>query len=197
MPRASRILKVFTPSFADDADTNAQNLTVKEVVARLDPARFHVTMFCERTPDARIAARPNTALWAWRRRGNTLRTAIRMMGDVPDIYFFPREGPLDQAFFFLRCKLRWHTAVATYIVSGGVSRGPAPPGHLRNLREASAVYGNNRHLTQIVTDRLGFPAGTIYDGVDRRYYYPAELRHREAERVTVLCAGSFRSYKRV
>lgn len=197
MPRASRILKVFTPSFADDADTNAQNLTVKQVVARLDPTRFRVTMFCEGTPDARIATRENTVLWRWHRRGNALLTVIRMIGDVPDVYFFPREGPLDRNFFFLRRKLGWHTAVITYVVSGGVTRVPTPPGQLRNLREASAVYGNNRYLTQFVNERLGFTGGTIYDGIDRRYYYPPESRGGEAERVTVLCAGSFRSYKRM
>jgi glycosyltransferase involved in cell wall biosynthesis len=198
MPRPSRLLKVFTPSFADDADTNAQNLTAKEVVARLDPARFRVTMFYEQAPDPRIAARPNTVLLRWRKRGNTLRTLLRMMADVPDIYFFPRAGPLDEKFFALRRRLRWDTSVVTYIVSGVVSQGPVPSEYLRNLREASAVYGNNRYLTQIVTDKLGFPGETIYDGVDRRYYYPAESLVREPGRaVSVLCAGSFRRYKRM
>jgi len=198
MPRASRLLKIFTPSFADDADTNAQNLTVKEVVARLDPVRFHVTMFCEQVPDPRIAARPNTVLWAWRKRGNALRTLFRMMADVPDIYFFPREGPLDEKFFALRRRLRWHTAVVTCAVSGAVSRVPTPPGQLRNLRQASAVYGNSRYITQVLTDRLGFPAGVIHDGVDRRYYFPPQSRELEPRKgVTVLCAGSFRPYKRM
>jgi glycosyltransferase involved in cell wall biosynthesis len=198
MPRASRLLKIFTPSFADDADTNAQNLTVKEVVARLDPVRFHVTMFCERAPDPRIAARPNTVLRTWSKRGNTLRTLFGMMADVPDIYFFPREGPLDEKFFALRRRLRWHTDVVTYIVSGAVSWVPTPPGQLRNLRQASAVYGNSRYLTQVLTDRLGFPAGMIHDGVDRRYYFPPESRDFGAAKgVTVLCAGSFRPYKRM
>ena len=168
MPRHSRLIKVFTPSFADDADTNAQNLTVKEVVARLDP-RFHVTMFCGQTPDPRIAARQNTVLLPWRKRGNVLRTLLHMMTGVPDIYFFPRAGPLDERFFDLRRMLRWHTAVVTYVVSGAMSHDPVPAEYLRNLREANVVYANNRYLTQIVTDKLGFPAETIHDGIDRRY----------------------------
>ena len=198
MPRASRLIRIFTPSFADEADTNAQNLTVKEVVARLDPARFHVTMFCEQAPDPRIAARPNTALWSWRKRSNTFRSLLRMMGSVPDIYFFPREGPLDENFFALKRALRWHSAVVTYIVSGGLDRVAPRPGQLRNLQQASAVYGNSRYLTQLLSDKLGFRADTIYDGVDRRYYYPAEARDGEKGRVVVvLCAGSFRAYKRM
>jgi glycosyltransferase involved in cell wall biosynthesis len=198
MPRASRLIKVFTPSFADEAGTNAQNLTAKEVVARLDPQRFHVTLFCDQQPDRRIAARPNTNLWQWRKSGNTLRSLLRMLTDVPDIYFFPREGPLEEKFFQLRRWLHWHTAVVTYIVSGGLDRLPPRPGQLRNLREASDVYGNCQYITHLLTDKLGFRAGTIHDGVDRRYYFPGEPRIGSVRNsLTVLYAGSFRPYKRV
>ena len=36
------MIKVFTPSFADQGNTDAQNLEVKEGVARMDPSRFRV-----------------------------------------------------------------------------------------------------------------------------------------------------------
>jgi hypothetical protein len=36
------MIKLFTPSFADQSNTNAQNLAVKEGVARMDPSRFRV-----------------------------------------------------------------------------------------------------------------------------------------------------------
>jgi D-inositol-3-phosphate glycosyltransferase len=69
---------------------------------------------------------------------------------------------------------------------------------LRNLQQASAVYGNCRYLTGLATQKLGRPVGTIYDGVDRRYYFPPESRdHEPQKQVTVLFAGSFRAYKRV
>src|SRR3974390_447152 len=195
MPLASRPIKVFTPSFADEADTNAQNLTVKEVVVRLDPARFHVTMLVEREPDPRIAVRPNTALWRWSGRGNTPRMLVRLLKDVPDVYFFPREGPLDEGFLQIRRWLRLRTAVVTYIVSGGLERGPRT-GQLLNLRAATGVYGNSQYITGLLTGKLGFAAETIYDGVDRRYYFPSESP-RTPQNLTVLYAGSFRPYKRV
>jgi glycosyltransferase involved in cell wall biosynthesis len=198
MPPTPWPIKVFTPSFADGANTNAQNLTVKEVVARLDASRFQVTMFCGGEPDARIAHRANTVLVPWRKRANTIRALLGMMVNVPDVYFFPRDGPLDEKFFVLRRRLHWHTAVVTYIVSGAMSHDPAPAVHLRNLREANAVYGNSRYLTRVLTEKLGFPAATIYDGIDRRYYYPSASRDNDGERaLTVLCAGSFRHYKRM
>jgi glycosyltransferase involved in cell wall biosynthesis len=198
MPRVSRLIKVFTPSFADEADTNAQNLTVKEVVARLDPQRFRVTMFCEGPPDPRIVSRPNTVLWRWRKRGNTVLTLLRMLFDLPDIYFFPREGPLDERFFELLRRLDWHTGVVTYIVSGGLDRVAPRPGQLRNLQQASAIFGNCRYLTALLNDKLGFHAETIYDGVDRRYYFPPEERpNPPGKSLKVLYAGSFRPYKRI
>ena len=51
----SRPIKIFTPSCADESDSNAQNLTVKELVARLPPDRFHVTMILQGGPDPRLA----------------------------------------------------------------------------------------------------------------------------------------------
>ncbi len=67
------MITIFTPSFADESDTNAQNLSVKEIVARLDPDRAAVTMLCERAVDPRIASRPNTTFLRWREHGNTRR----------------------------------------------------------------------------------------------------------------------------
>src|SRR5215471_11713992 len=87
------MITIFTPSFADASDTNAQNLSVKEIVARLDPERFAVTVLHEGLVDSRIAMRPNTRLLRWRNYGNSLRVSLHLLNKVPDIYFFPREGP--------------------------------------------------------------------------------------------------------
>src|ERR1039457_7065849 len=92
------MITVFTPSFADESNTNAQNLTVKEVVARMDPSRFRVVMLSESAADPRIAARPNTRILRWKKRGNTARVLWHLLTHIPDVYFFPREGPSARAF---------------------------------------------------------------------------------------------------
>ena len=192
------MITVFTPSFADEADTNAQNLTVKEVVARLSPEKFRVVMLYEMSPDPRIAGRPNTVLLPWRRRGNTLRILLRCLRVVPDVYFFPREGPLDTAFLSLRRRLRLKTALVTYIVSGGLYNPDPPRATLaRNVREADLVFGNCVYLAELVRKRLGIEAGIRYDGIDRRLFYPASESPGPDARLTVLFAGSLRPYKRV
>src|ERR1700691_4954445 len=116
MRKTPRLTTIFTPSHADAGATNAQQLTVKEIVARLPAERFRVAMFSGEQPDPRIAARPNTLLIPARPHGNTWRFLTHLLPAQPDIYFFPRFGPLDNLFFSLRRKLRMKTAVVTYIV---------------------------------------------------------------------------------
>jgi glycosyltransferase involved in cell wall biosynthesis len=191
------MITIFTPSFADEADTNAQNLSVKEIVARLDPDRVVVTMLHEGTVDPRIASRPNTTLLRWRRHGNTLRTVWQIVRRVPDVYFFPREGPLDAAFLQMRRYFRWKTAVVTPVVSGGLHSQSYPPARIRNIRESDSVFANNGYLAQLVREKLGINAATIHNGIDRRHFYPPEPGRTPREPVTVLHAGSMRPYKRV
>src|SRR5271154_4845875 len=113
----TRLITIFTPSFADEDDTNAQNLTVKEIVARLPAEQFRVVMISEGKPDPRIAARRNTKLLPYYKHGNTAQLLMRSLAFRPDIYFYPRFGPLDQVVFALRKNLRLRTAVVTHIVS--------------------------------------------------------------------------------
>jgi glycosyltransferase involved in cell wall biosynthesis len=192
------MIKVFTPSFADEADTNAQNLSVKEIVARLDPGRVAVTMLHEGPPDPRIAARPNTKLLRWRRHGNTVTLLLQILASVPDIYFFPREGPLDAAFLKLRRYGRLKTALISYVVSGGLDAGSYPETRNRHIREADAVFANNSYLSQLLEEKMRVPvAGIVYDAADRRYFFPAMQPRNPNSQVYVLCAGSFRPLKRV
>jgi glycosyltransferase involved in cell wall biosynthesis len=191
------MITIFTPSFADEADTNAQNLSAKEIVARLDPNRAAVTMLFEGAIDPRIASRPNTRLLRWHRHGNTLRILAQILTKVPDVYFHPREGPLDSAFLALRRLLKLKTAVVARVVSGGLHAQPYPPARVRNIREADAVFANNDYLAQLVREKLGVSAGVIHNGIDRRYFFPPQSKQPARDSTTILYAGSFRPYKRV
>lgn len=192
------MITIFTPSFADEADTNAQNLSVKEIVSRLDSNKFFVVMLYENEVDPRIAERPNTRLIAWQKHGNTLRIVLKLLASVPDLYFFPREGPLDAAFLTLRRNLRLKTALISYVVSGGLATTPYSPARMRHIREADAVFANNQYLGELLTEKTGItPAGIQHDGIDRRYYFPPKERRSANRPIVVLCAGSLRPYKKV
>ncbi len=191
------MIKIFTPSFADEADTNAQNLSVKEIVARLDPGRFEVTMLHQDQPDSRIASRPNTRLLLWRAHGNTLRLVWDILAKTPDVYFFPREGPLDAAFLKLRRYFRLKTALVSYVVSGGLDSASYPSARVQHIRQADVVFDNNQYLGHLLREKMGISsAGTMHDGIDRRYFFCPKGSRAGHKQVTVLFAGSLRPYKR-
>lgn len=194
--RPSHLIRIFTPSVADEANTNAQNLTVKEVVARLDPELFHVTMISLSHPDPRIAQRKNTTLLPYCKHGNTLHLLLRALVARPDIYFFPRYGPLDRAFLSARKYFSRNTALVTYVVmmmneetSGGMIE--------RLICEADRVYANSTFVAGTVHARFGIRPDPVYDGADRRFFFPQSGDKRTSARPVVLYAGSFQARKRV
>lgn len=191
------MITIFTPSFADESDTNAQNLSAKEIVARLDPARAAVTMLREGGADPRISSRPNTKLLSWRKHGNTVRTMAGLLANPPDVYFFPREGPLDAAFLRLRRIFHLKTAVVAYVVSGGLYDRPYAPARQQNIRAADAVFANNGYLAELLQEKMGVAAGVLHSGIDRRYFFPPGNGRGARDSVIVLYAGSMRPYKRV
>jgi len=192
------MITIFTPSFADESNTNAQNLTVKEVVARLDPSRYRIMMLGAGPPDVRIAVRPNTSILRWGKHANTARILLQILGHSPDVYFFPREGPLDAAFMALRARFHLRSALVTYVVSGGLeqSRKTDRPVLRRAIRECDAVAGNSRHMAETVQKLGGKDVRTVYDGIDRRYYHSNRDCPVTSRSQRVLFVGSFRNYKR-
>jgi len=190
------MITIFTPSFADAANTNAQNLTVKEVATRLDPEKFKIRMLYAAAPDDRLARRPNTELIRWRRRGNSLRLLAGLGRRPPDVYFFPREGPLDAVFMRLRRYLFPKTALVTYVVSTQ-DRAPTNPLLARAIREGEAVVGNSAYVSETVTSRFGVPTRTIYDGIRREDYFASPQLRATNTTPVVIYAGSFQPLKRV
>src|SRR5438270_12250308 len=55
-------VRVLVDSFADKDLPNAQMSNAREIISRLDPARFRVSVFVCGEPDTSIAQRPNTRL---------------------------------------------------------------------------------------------------------------------------------------
>lgn len=190
------MITIFTPSFADAANTNAQNLTVKEVVARLTPEEFRVRMFCGEAPDERIAVRPNTELVPWRRSGNTARSLVRLGLQPSDVYFFPREGPLDAAFLRMRRSFRIRTALVTYVVSSQ-DRGDTNPLLACAIREGDAVVGNSGYVSTTIAEGFHVQTHTIHDGIARETFFPPPQPRADRGPLIVIYAGSFQPLKRV
>jgi glycosyltransferase involved in cell wall biosynthesis len=98
-------------------------------------------------------------------------------------------------FFDVRNRLRLRSLVVTYIViamDGKTSGGLIG----RSIEEGDVVVANSRHVGETIHRMFGVRAQTIYDGIDRRYFYPPELRP-ETRPPVVLYAGSLQPRKRV
>jgi glycosyltransferase involved in cell wall biosynthesis len=191
-------ITIFTPSCADEDDTNAQNLTVKEIVARLPPERFRVIMISEGNPDPRIAARGNTDLVRWSEHWNTVRLLRRCFFPRADIYFFPRHGPLDRAFFDSRKYLGKRTALVSYVVM--MMNDLTGTGLIgRSIIEADRVCSNSRYVAETVRKKFDVESTVIHDGVDRRFFFapPESAEARNSNSLVVLYAGSLQPRKRV
>jgi glycosyltransferase involved in cell wall biosynthesis len=195
---STRPITIFTPSFADDDNTNAQNLTVKEIVARLPSEQFQVVMISEGRPDPRIAARKNTELIGWTAHWNTVRLFKRCLFPRPDIYFFPRYGPLDRAFFDSRKYLGKRTALVSYVVM--MMNDLTGTGLIgRSIVEADRVCVNSKYVASTVREKFGLDSTTIHDGIDRRFFFPrpASSELCGSTPLVVLYAGSLQPRKRV
>ena len=193
----TRPITIFTPSCADEGDTNAQNLTVKEIVARLPPEQFHVTMVSEGNPDPRIAARRNTQLVHWSDHWNTVRLFRHCLFPKPDIYFFPRCGPLDRTFFDSRNYLGRGTALVSYIVM--MMNDQTATGLIsRSIVEADRVCANSKYVADSVREKFGIESTTVHDGIDRRFFFAQTEGKgtRSSDPLVVLYAGSLQPRKR-
>lgn len=192
--RKDSSISIFTPSFADLDNTNAQNLTVKEIVARLPPELFRVTMITMGEPDPRIAARMNTTLLPYYKHGNTAHLLARTLLSCPDIYFYPRHGLLDRSWFVAKRRFAWSTSLVTHVVSSMSDVGEKDP-VVQAIRQADAVFANSTFVAQTVRQRFALDAGTIYNGIDLRHFY-RRLPCESKSELTVLFAGSLEPHKR-
>jgi glycosyltransferase involved in cell wall biosynthesis len=192
----TRPITIFTPSFADKDGTNAQDLTVKEIVARLPPELFRVIMICSGDPDPRIGTRKNTRLVPYYTHGNMAQLLLRCLAAAPDVYFYPRTGPLERAVFALHKRLRIKTAVVTHIVM--VMNQLTGRGLIgQSIVQGDAVFANSTYVAETVQQQFGISVGTIYNGIDRRFFFAEPATCHSDSSLTVLYAGSFQPRKRV
>jgi glycosyltransferase involved in cell wall biosynthesis len=193
-----RKLRIFVPNSADEDNTNAQSLTLKEIVSRLPADEFHVTMFTDGLADPRIANRQNTNLIRWRRRGSTAYLLRHVLFPASDVYFYPREKLLDDAVLFLRRHLHLKMALVVHVTM--CLRPTDVLGTLgRSLAQADAVFANSHCVTESVR-AYRHDATTIFNGIDRRFYFPRKDGTTNEDQskppLTVLYAGSFQARKR-
>ncbi len=198
-----RPIRIFTEVCGAAANINAQSLTVKEIVSRLDPNRFAVMMMNSGGPaDERLRGRPNTKFVHATSHLTAARLVLECLGFHPDIYFYPLASPFNEVYLRVRKLLGLKSKIVVHVVGmvslhdqfrrdwfGGDSVYKA-------IKQADAILGNSHAVAEDVSRAFNVRAETMHNGVDRRYFYPAQERGRNS-RPRILYAGSYRPYKRV
>lgn len=103
----NKVRMLFLP-VVDAGNTNAQSLNVREIVLRLDPERFQVTLWYEHEPDARLRNRSNIRLLQLPSRGRTPRILRELLAGY-DIIAYIDYSPACYLFLHLPRMVRRRT----------------------------------------------------------------------------------------
>ena len=193
-------IRLLVDSFADASFTNAQMSNAREIVARLDPCRFQVTMFCVGTPDARIAQRPATRLICLPARHQTGRILREFLTGAHDVVFYLKASPAAKWYMRLRSRVRPHDMTLGTIESQSdlhheptVSRAAIRLWAQTVLR-CDHLVSNSSSVQGSLSREYGFDSEVIPTGVDCQFFCPASFRDSNS-RVRVLFVGSLRPFK--
>src|SRR5258708_688766 len=176
-----------------DADnTNAQSLTVREIVLRLDSARIHSTLWYEHEPDPRLRDLPGVRLERLPRRGKTLRILREMLAGY-DVIAYLDYSPASYLFLHLPRVLRRRTRTVFHAEAPS-SQIVNPSRTLRFLYEGTfprcdAYTAITEFVARDIHRCIGKTVNHILSfGVDAHLFSPPPSRTNENP--TVLFAGT-------
>jgi glycosyltransferase involved in cell wall biosynthesis len=195
-----KAFRILVDSFADAGLPNAQMGNAREIVSRLDPDLFHVSMFALGTPDARIAARKNTRLIQLPRRKQTVRILAEFLWGGHEILFYMKAAPASR--YYSNLRRRWRDGritVGTIESQANVSKEPTiTPESVRlweqTILRCDYLFSNSSNVRRSLRREYGLSSEVIPTGVDTQFFSPIWDRPAN-RRVQVLFAGSLRPFK--
>jgi glycosyltransferase involved in cell wall biosynthesis len=191
---------VLVDSLADKDLPNAQMSNAREIVRRLDQARFHVKIFCTATPDPQIASRPNTTLIPLPRRLRTIRILGEFLVGQHDILFYVKAAPASKWYLQLRKKWRdRRVTIGTIESQSDVRNEPTVAPQAARLWEQTTLrcdylFSNSRAVKRSLERHYGLPSEVVPTGVDTKFFMPCWERPKNA-RPRILFVGSLRPFK--
>ncbi|MGH9504274.1 MAG: glycosyltransferase family 4 protein [Terriglobales bacterium] len=193
-------VRILVDSLADQGLTNAQMTNAREIIRRLDPHRFHVSVFCGGEPDPGIEQRPNTRLVPLPQRRRTLRIFRELVLGHHDILFYVKAAPASRLYLGLRRRWRDSRIVIGTVESQSDLRNEptiAPEAvHLweRTVLRCDYLFSNSRSVKQSLQREYGLASEIVPAGVDTSFFTPA-WRRQANPRPRVLFVGSLRPFK--
>ncbi len=193
-------VRILVDSLADQGLTNAQMSNAREIIRRLDPDRFHVSVFCQGRPDRAVAQRPNTRLVRLPQRRRTLRIFREFVLGRHEILFYLKSSPASRLYMGLR--KRWQDSRITIgaIESQSDLRNEptiAPEAvdlWERTVLRCDYLFSNTGSVKRSLQREYGLPSEVVPTGVDTNFFTPAGDRPPNL-RPVVLFVGSLRPFK--
>jgi glycosyltransferase involved in cell wall biosynthesis len=193
-------VRILVDSFADAALTNAQMSNAREIIRRLDPLQFHVSVFHLDPPDSRIVERPNTRLIKLPRRRQTVRILREFLFGRHEILFYLKSAPASKLYLQLRRK--WKDSriiVGTVESQSDLHHEPTVNPEAIQLWEETILrsdflFSNSIAVQRSLVREYHLPSEVIPTGVDTKFFTPAWDRPPNA-RPRVLFVGSLRPFK--
>jgi len=154
-----KVRVLFLPG-VDAGNTNAQSLNVREIALRLDPERFHSTLWYEFEPDPRLRNLPAIRLIRLPTRGKTLRILTEMLAGY-DIIAYIDCSPASYLFLHLPRLIRPRTKT--------VLHEEAPAAQIVNPSRASRfLYDGIYPHCDFYTGITEFVARDVYSALHKR-----------------------------
>jgi glycosyltransferase involved in cell wall biosynthesis len=193
-------IRILVDSFADADLPNAQMGNAREIVSRLDPALFHVSIFVVGKPDPRIVARENTCLIQLPQRRQTVRILREFLCGAHQILFYMKASPASRWYLSLRKK--WNdcrTTIGTLESQSDLRNEPfIAPKAIRLWEQTTLrcdrLFSNSLAVQKSLDREYGLRSEIIPTGVDTKFFVPDKAPPRNP-RPRVLFVGSLRTYK--
>src|SRR5438270_13352894 len=177
-PNQAQPIRILVDSLADAGLPNAQMGNAREIVSRLEPDRFHVTMFVLGQPDARIAARPNTRLIKLPRKRQTFTILSEFLRGAHEILFYMKSSPASRWYLNVRKKVGDRRPTIGMLESQLDLRSePTISAEEIRLWEQTVLrcdhlFSNSRSVQKSAEREYGIGSEVIPTGVDTTFFVP-------------------------
>lgn len=172
----------------------------REIAYRLDPDKFHITMFLARKPDERLAQRPNTRLVRLPTRRQTVRIFRELVWGDHEIVFYLKSSPASLA--YMRLRKAWNDGrivIGTMESQSDLRNEPTIKANAIRLWERTVLkcdylFSNSLSVQTGLKREYGIESEIVPTGVDTSYFTPDYHRFPNP-RPRVLFVGSLRPFK--
>jgi glycosyltransferase involved in cell wall biosynthesis len=192
-------VNILVDSFADESLTNAQMINAREIVSRLNPDHFSVTMFVHGSPASEVSRRPNTRLIQLPDRLQTIPLLAHFLFGRHDILFYLKASPASRWYLKLRSLRRSRCVIAGTIESQTDWRDETiTPQAIRLLEQtilrSDYLFSNSAFVKRSLGKNYSLPSEVVPTGVDTEFFTPNWDRPANS-RPRVLFVGAMRAFK--